>query len=370
MFTVSHSEFVDTIFYGTTASESGAYRNVGLTTSVPGYDLNPENEILFPWLSQQAANWELYSFSKVRFVLVPKQPTTASGWSLMAFDYDYGDEVATTKRAALLNQSVVEGSVFEETTLDLDIQALNRTHKTRYVQSRGVEGLDSRQVFGGFLVVGLDGLAPSFNYSFDLWIEYTVCLSIPRVGTSTIMSSVEGVETYCFCSNGGTVFGMPVPLGSIPLGNLGTVIHPSDPTYPALDGLPGITTSYDNTSIIRLSNANALRNGNKVLRFTSNSAATFSDEILVQIACFSPTGSFLGAVSALGAMANIGGNSRYGYIEIQGNENLWPANCGYILPMCFFKGVGVNNSTKFTSGYVNLSEFRTVSNPVLKAPRL
>jgi hypothetical protein len=214
---------VDTVSFTAPATAAGNYYPLGSSTLTPGYDLNPENDLVFPWLSSQAVNWELYRFTNVRFRLIPKQSATSVGWITMAYDYDYADTPANTKREILTNMSVSEGSSFMELLLNVDVGALNRVHQERYIQSSAPTTLDPRQIFAGYLELGIDGAAASTSYSWDLWVDYEVVLSISRSGHEVTDSTITSDSKVIGGTATKTFHSIPIPSD---LGTIGTVSTP------------------------------------------------------------------------------------------------------------------------------------------------
>lgn len=182
--TLSHREFVTSF-----SENSVPFKLMGNSAYAPGYDLNPANVLLFPWLSVIARGYEKYRFERVTFELVPRNPTTMSGSVYFGFDYDFDDSVASTEAELMVNRGAVSGDVWTPKQLNVDIKRLNEDVSWRYCQL-GLRGEGTgRMVYGGFLMVGVSGT--SAQVSFDLFVTYTVKLSLPGIHTVIANKSLK-----------------------------------------------------------------------------------------------------------------------------------------------------------------------------------
>lgn len=185
---VSHREFVTSF-----SANSVPFVLMGNSAFTPGYDLNPANVLLFPWLSTFARSYEKYRFERVRFELVPKNPTTMSGSVYAGFDYDFDDSVATSEAELMVNRGAISGDVWSPKVLDVDIKRVNEDVPWRYCQL-GLRGAGTgRMVYGGYLMVGVSGT--SALATFDLYVSYTVQLSLPAIHNSVYNKAVFVPET-------------------------------------------------------------------------------------------------------------------------------------------------------------------------------
>jgi hypothetical protein len=156
---------------------------------MPGYDLNPGNCILFPWLSIVARGYEKFRFHRMRFELVPRNPTTQQGTVYMGFDYDYDDDVATSPSTLMINRGAISGDVWTPKEMLLDIQRLNEDMPWRYVESGGRSQSTGRMMYGGYLMVATYGLTAAV--SFDLFVEYDVELSLPALHSQRLETNLS-----------------------------------------------------------------------------------------------------------------------------------------------------------------------------------
>lgn len=173
---VSHRELVGLI----NVTAGADYQLVGQTALTPGYDLNPGNVVLFPWLSHIAMGFEKYRFTKVRFDMVTGNSTSSPGRIHLGFDYDYDDVPPSTLAAAGAMMGFQSGPIWSDLSLSLDIARLNSGIPTRYVSSgHSLNGLEPRTVYGGFLVVAAVGATA--GGTFELYVSYDVELTIPQL---------------------------------------------------------------------------------------------------------------------------------------------------------------------------------------------
>lgn len=151
----------------------------GRSGTTPGYDLNPGNAILFPWLSIIAAGYERYQFHKLKFDLVARNPTSVAGVVMMGFDYDWDDDpaVSASELGAMPGTSSANG--WQNQSILVDCRRLKEDIPWKYVTNYSrMNGVEPRTVFGGFLQVGA---AIGSNFYLDLYVTYDVELSLPQI---------------------------------------------------------------------------------------------------------------------------------------------------------------------------------------------
>lgn len=183
--TVQSREFVANL-----SGNSSGFLLLGVSGSFPGYDLNPGNQVVFPWLSLIAAAYEKYRFEDLSFELVPRNPTSAAGAVYMALDYDWDDTPATTLNELMSNRGAVNSDVWTPCKLRVDIPRLNEDVPWRYVADFPRTESSQRMVYGGFLMVGIAGTAATV--SFDLFVQYRIRFSLPA------LHSLDSSVTHTF----------------------------------------------------------------------------------------------------------------------------------------------------------------------------
>lgn len=179
---IQHHEFCTTV----SAPSSTAFQILSPSDLTPGLDINPGCAELFPWLSGISRLYEKFRFTNLKFTIVPSQPSTTAGKYYAAIDYDYDDDVPTTKVNMLTNHTTVQHAVWAETELIVDCALMRQNMDWRYTLTNGlrVGGVEPRTVYGGYLLVATDGLSAAC--SFDIWATYTVELSIERLDTGGV----------------------------------------------------------------------------------------------------------------------------------------------------------------------------------------
>jgi hypothetical protein len=335
-FKISHREFVDTVSFTSASGSQGTFCLIGLSSLTPGYDVNPANDLLFPWLSQQAAQWEEFSFTRLRFTLMPKQAATSTGWVSLAFDYDYADTVSANKRDLLTNQTVVEGSSFVELSMPVDIASLNRVHSTRYIQSTAPTALDPRQIYAGYIEIAIDGYSASTSYSWDLWVDYDVSLSIPRSANELTEAFMSDVSVKCFGTNPAS-HATSIPLvAGMDIGQIGTVVTPTSESV-TLTGPSFFSSGYTQPLAVVKTTMDQLRND--VVQFSGTvpdpGATATPNTVPSGWMLWDAVGSYLGVLNT-GRMGLAGANGQVKYIMDSPSptsaEELWMGPVRYMLP--------------------------------------
>lgn len=237
--------FTQREYVGLLSGNSANFLLLGSSGVFPGYDVNPGNGILFPWLSRVAANYEKYRFEKLEFEIVPRNPSTVSGAVYAAVDYDWDDNVATSVQQLMSNHGAVSSDVWRQFTLTVDVAKMNQDVPYRYVESVARTVNSQRMMYGGFLMVAIAGSATLLT--FDLFVRYTVRFTLPALhatlseGTQTLgnittiapatitplaaLPKVDGLEQVTSASVGVPAFGTftGAPGWRVPASNRGMI---------------------------------------------------------------------------------------------------------------------------------------------------
>lgn len=242
---VQHREFVASL-----TGNSASFVLLGLSSTSPGYDINPGASTMFPWLSKLAVAYEKYQFMSLEFELVPRNSTSSSGAVYMAVDYDWDDFPASDAQELMSNHGAVSSDVWSPNRLRVDCSRMNQGIPWRYVLE-GTRVVDNavRMVYGGYLMVGIAGTATSV--SFDLFVHYKCHLSLPALLTVDISTAYSWASAQTIPA-GGT--GSP-PLGVPFLSTLRAVLSGigSTPTLGSLpSGSPGYELSAGNTGTLSM----------------------------------------------------------------------------------------------------------------------
>jgi hypothetical protein len=217
--------------------------NGGTDFSVFTFGINPGLSALFPWLSYISMVYERYHFHKLAFHLVPNQPTTQSGQSMMAVDYDAADAPPVSKFDLLNMKDACSVGVYRPLTLEA--KGRDGLTKTRYVR-RGdlAANLDIKTYDVGNLNVGFQGL-DSTKVAGSLFVEYDVELITPEFNYSVVASAFSASLTSGASTSKTSIFGSAASrLGGLALegvGNVLTFLKPGQYLVEMLLGGTGLT---------------------------------------------------------------------------------------------------------------------------------
>jgi len=183
---VKHSEFNQSLEM--IAGDDGLGFTFFTQTTEPGAtDVNPGFASFLPWLYNIAKCWDRYRVHGLRFRLIPKQGTSASGFIMAAFCYDFTDNPPADKAAMLTMMTSAESSAYAPLLVPCDTKTIAQGAMAggwRYISNNATSSLfENRESMAGYLVVAVDGLGLNTRYSWDLWIDYDFELSVPRAAS-------------------------------------------------------------------------------------------------------------------------------------------------------------------------------------------
>jgi len=157
--------------------------------------LNPGNAALFPWLSQLATRFELYSFRKLEFNYEPSTTTANTGTFLMAIDFDPSDTIYSSKQEFLNTRSHARCAPWDSCVLRTVKEDLTR-RKTFNV--RDISSFADADAVGTFYYGTVGNLATLVPIG-ELYVTYTVLLQSPQVsalrGRSMVVSNSTGLNS-------------------------------------------------------------------------------------------------------------------------------------------------------------------------------
>jgi len=148
--------------------------------SAQATQINPGNNIMFPWLSGIAANYESYMFRKLKFFYEPICSTVTSGSLMMAIDYDSTDAVAPSKAILMAYEGAVRTSPWAQAICNAN--RADKILQKRFVNIGSVPaGTDIRLNNVGFLTVASEQV-PSGDASIgEMYVEYEIEFYIPQL---------------------------------------------------------------------------------------------------------------------------------------------------------------------------------------------
>jgi hypothetical protein len=154
----------------------------------PGYDYNPACGTLFPWLTQISQAYERFMFHHLSFRVTPSQASSTAGRLYLATDYDYDDQIPSTKSQMMSNQTHQEGSVWAELKLSTIARELHADGKAKYISHNSrMNFVEPRTAYCGFLIVAVD--TPTANLLFDLEVTYDVELFLPVLDSMAVLTN-------------------------------------------------------------------------------------------------------------------------------------------------------------------------------------
>lgn len=271
-----------------TAAATPNYQLLGKSNDTPGYDLNPGNSILFPWLWSQAICYDKYRFHRCRFILVHGVGSSTNGRVHMGFDYDYLDSPPQDLGTAMNAMGAKSCSVWQTLELDLDIRRLNEGNNgLRYVTTTATPNYqDARLAYGGFLYVAATGATA--GAVFELYVEYDVELVAPQLPGF--------LQTGNFASQAMPLTGVgsvtPINIAESSTSTLPRVV--SGVTAPVLTGpavaFPGGTTALDVSGITK-----GLLSIQSEIGSLVGAPTTTAVNCMMGVAACDRTGAYLGA---------------------------------------------------------------------------
>jgi len=170
--------------------------------------LNPANSVVFPWLSSVAKNYELYKFSRIKFIYVPFCSTASAGEIMLAFDYDSTDSAPISEQIMSSLKSFSASPVWQSNSVSADLRDMNAFVQWRYVSGASIVGaIDSNDTnAGSFFLASSNGGGGAVG---KLYVEYTVQLKSPQLDVAgSSAQSAYGVYL------GGAGIATDVPFGT------------------------------------------------------------------------------------------------------------------------------------------------------------
>lgn len=147
--------------------------------------LNPGNQVMFPWLSKIAENFERYNFRKLKLKYIPSCPTTSTGQVGFCFDYDLTDPVPTSIKAFTINKDAKIGQVYAPLVAVFSTKDINGVAKSYYVSqdTSSINTKDPKLSFPARLFAMTNGFQTDYFKAGQLWVDYEVEFTLPSVNT-------------------------------------------------------------------------------------------------------------------------------------------------------------------------------------------
>jgi len=202
---VGHREFVGDI--GSTSIEH-----------VQDFQINPQRNGTFPWLSAIASRFEMYRFKKLRFQYRPSVGTTSDGWIALGMDFDFYDDIPT-KNTMLVWKYSSKSAVWQSCDLDLTQDAkLSTMRYCNYSTERGDARLD---MLGKLYVLAHTPITTTIG---ELYVDYEVEFRQPAYKLpATLFAKVLGKPNQ----NAAQILGG----GATVTGNMNIEVVPSESSF-------------------------------------------------------------------------------------------------------------------------------------------
>lgn len=202
-------------------------------------DINPGNEILFPWLSQLAQNFQVYEFTGLVFLYNPlsgnavASTNAALGTVIYATQYDVLDGLFTNKRQMESYEFSTSVVPCAEAMHGVECKTDTNVLKNLYISNFGSERFDSRFHNLGRFSVGTVGMQSVGATMGELKVAYRVILRKPKLsvppmmtvyGTGTAGTVIDDVKTltsrtggaeFCTFANSGSNLRVYMPTSGI-----------------------------------------------------------------------------------------------------------------------------------------------------------
>lgn len=167
---VTHREYIGEV---TASSGSPSIFNVDT------YPINPGMNVVFPWLSKIAQNFESYNFRKLKFCYETEAPTSLGGTVVLAVDYDALDAAPASKQQALAYRSSVRSPAWTDSCHSSVGEDLHKL-KSKYVRTGSAPATSDLKTYDvGNLFVITQGITTASAVCGELYVEYSVRLMTP-----------------------------------------------------------------------------------------------------------------------------------------------------------------------------------------------
>jgi hypothetical protein len=177
---VSHREYVGPLMSSATPTAFSIDKS---------FKLNPGYTTVFPWLAHVARNYESYKFKKCVIVVQNYMSAMRDGMINYCVDYDAGDAAPGDLQQMLSNKTAGSRPVGAPFNIVLDVAALNKIGKNKFVRALDTDIFDTLLYDSGNLYFNAS-LPSDLNGRIvaNIFIEYDVELKTPQVksGASTV----------------------------------------------------------------------------------------------------------------------------------------------------------------------------------------
>lgn len=152
----------------------------GAFSVLKSVSLNPGLAASFPWLSNEAAGYEMYRFNRLRYVWIPSIGSAVAGNVIMGPDYDAADAAPTSETQLSNYTNSDEERIWCPLAVELDPDLLNGQDRRKYVRTGALAAnLDIKTYdSGNFFCAVVDDAAAQTG---KLWVEYDITFYNPQI---------------------------------------------------------------------------------------------------------------------------------------------------------------------------------------------
>jgi hypothetical protein len=145
-------------------------------------NVQPGNDLVFPWLSGIAARYETYVFNSLRFEFRTFISASTSGRIAMCFDYDVLDQAPTGEVRFYANDGAVDGPVWAGLSCSASREGLHKRERY-YVRSATVPDSDRKSYDVGNLFIGVGYGSASIPIG-QIFVHYDIEFQTPQLEPS------------------------------------------------------------------------------------------------------------------------------------------------------------------------------------------
>jgi hypothetical protein len=153
------------------------------------YDLNPRNQIMFPWMSNIASLYDQAHLTKAVFRIVPTCGGLATGEMALAFDPDATDATPTSISDLTNMRSVVGAATSDVITLDVSNMNITPWIFVGANPSAVLPANTFGQLFVGSASVVSSELDATNEDVGVLWVDFTLRFRYPEMITTDVANS-------------------------------------------------------------------------------------------------------------------------------------------------------------------------------------
>jgi hypothetical protein len=187
------------------------------------YNINPGNNVLFPWLSTLAAGYQQYKVNGMIFFFNSTSATaigstnTALGSVIMATNYDVAEPAYSSKQAMLASYFSDSGPPSEDMVHAIECDPSSRPIDTLYVEQGGEASKDPDMFDLGLFQIATSGAQAASNVG-ELWVSYDITFYKPRKGVprdGSLLNNLTWDDTDILGLAQTQVKGYPIPVTAV-----------------------------------------------------------------------------------------------------------------------------------------------------------